>query len=92
MNQTLNGFPVKRMKLSELTKAPWNPRKISDEQKTALKRSISEFGTVEPIVFNQTTGNIVGGHQRLDTLLALGESETDESNGEIIIILKKKKK
>lgn len=73
----LNGFPIERKKLAELTKAPYNPRKITPEQAKALQRSLTEFGTVEPIIWNKQTGHIVGGHQRLDALQALGETETD---------------
>lgn len=73
----VNGFPVKRVKLSELSKAPYNPRKITPEQANALRRSLNEFGNVEPIVWNKQTGHIVGGHQRIDALKALGETETD---------------
>jgi ParB-like chromosome segregation protein Spo0J len=75
--QLLNGFPVERRKLADLCKAPWNPRRMPTDQAEALKRSVQEFGTVEPIVVNKTTGNIVGGHMRLDALQALGETETD---------------
>jgi len=73
----LNGFPIERKKLTELTKAPYNPRKITPEQATSLQRSLTEFGTVEPIIWNKQTGHIVGGHQRLDALQALGETDTD---------------
>lgn len=73
----LNGFPIERKKLTELTKAPYNPRKITPEQASSLQRSLTEFGTVEPIIWNKQTGHIVGGHQRLDALQALGETETD---------------
>lgn len=73
----LNGFPIQRKKLTELTKAPYNPRKITPEQAKALQRSLTEFGTVEPIIWNKQTGHIVGGHQRLDALQSLGETETD---------------
>lgn len=74
---TLNGFPVERRRLDELVKAPWNPRRISDDQKTALQRSLGEFGVVEPIVWNEVTGHIVAGHQRLDAMMANGQTETD---------------
>lgn len=74
---TLNGFPVERRRLDELVKAPWNPRRISDEQAQALKRSLAEFGVVEPIVYNEVTGHVVAGHQRLDALVANGQTETD---------------
>ena len=45
--------------------APYNPRKISDHDLEALRRSLRFFGTVEPIVVNQRSGHIVGGHQRV---------------------------
>ncbi len=40
-----------------------------------LARSIETFGYVEPIVWNRTTGNIVGGHQRLKVLVQNGYTE-----------------
>ncbi len=73
----MNGLKVEHRKLAELTPAPWNPRRISDHDVAALKRSLSEFGTVEPILVNEVTGHVVGGHQRLVALLANGETETD---------------
>lgn len=73
----MNGFPVRRMAISELVKAPYNPRHISDEQRAALKKSVESFGLVEPIVWNQQTRNVVGGHQRIDSLVALDIAETD---------------
>jgi hypothetical protein len=45
--------------------APYNPRKISAHDLEALERSMRFFGVVEPIVVNQRTGRIVGGHQRV---------------------------
>lgn len=49
---------------------PWdnNPRKMSKEQMDALERSITEFGYIEPIVWNEKSGKVVGGHQRLEVL------------------------
>lgn len=37
-----------------------------------LRKSIETFGDVEPIVWNHRTGNVVGGHQRLQVLKDLG--------------------
>ena len=45
-----------------------NPRKISDQDLEALKRSMKEFGDLGGIIFNLTTGHVVGGHQRLKNL------------------------
>jgi len=68
---------IQNMKVSDLKYAPYNPRKIDDKELAKLKRSISEFGYVEPIVWNQRTGFVVGGNQRLKALRELGIEEVD---------------
>lgn len=63
------------MPLDKLKPAAYNPRvELTEdmEEYQALKKSIEEFGDVEPIVWNQRTGNIIGGHQRYNVLKALG--------------------
>lgn len=73
---------IRKMKLSELTPAEYNPRvelKPGDQEWEALDESIDNFGYVEPIVWNERTGNIVGGHQRLTVEAALGHEEVDVS-------------
>ena len=45
--------------------AAYNPRKISDHDLDALRRSLRFFGAVEPVVVNTRTDRIVGGHQRV---------------------------
>ena len=52
--------------------APYNPRKISDHDLDALRRSLRFFGTVEPVVVNRRSGHIVGGHQRVKAAEAEG--------------------
>jgi DNA modification methylase len=44
-----------------------------------VRRSLDEFGCVEPLVWNRRTGNLVGGHQRLKVLLAQGQTEVEVS-------------
>lgn len=66
---------VRRMMRGELLGAPYNPRRISPVAAQALKRNIREVGLLGPaIVWNETTGNVVSGHQRLAQLDALSES------------------
>ena len=65
-------FQMVRKTVSELTPAPYNPRVMSSESKTALRESVLAFGLVEPIVWNRQTGHVVGGHQRLDVLVEAG--------------------
>lgn len=71
-----------KMQLKELRPAEYNPRKEvepGDPVYESLKNSIQTFGNVEPIVWNQTTGNVVGGHKRLQILLDLGIEESEVS-------------
>ena len=67
-------------KIKDLTPASYNPRKDlkpGDKEYEKLKRSIDEFGFVEPIIWNKQTGNVVGGHQRLKILKAQGIDEIE---------------
>ena len=73
---------IVKMKLSELNPAEYNPRKAlrpGDPAYEKLKASILSFGNVEPIVWNRSTGNVIGGHQRLRILLDLGVEESEVS-------------
>ena len=57
------------MMRSEIHPAPYNPRKIDEEGKRLLKRSIKNFGVLGGIVVNKQTGNtITGGHQKVFVL------------------------
>ena len=62
---------VEKVAISKLNPAKYNPRKNlkpGDTEYEKLKRSMAEFGYVEPIIWNKRTGNIVGGHQRYKIL------------------------
>lgn len=63
------------VKLSSIKPMPGNPRTISDGVQAALEASLDRFGYVEPIVWNERTGHIVGGHQRYAILLEKGIKE-----------------
>lgn len=52
-------------KRSEVQIAPYNPRKISPQQKATLKRSIRKYGVVGGITVNKQTMTIVGGNQKV---------------------------
>lgn len=73
---------IERMPIGAVSPAVYNPRKDlrpGDPEFEKLRRSITEFGLVEPLVFNERTGRLVGGHQRLKVLRALGETEVNVS-------------
>ena len=65
---------------ADLLPADYNPRKDlkpGDAEYEKLKRSIEQFGYVEPVIWNRLTGRVVGGHQRLKVLMDMGMSEVD---------------
>lgn len=71
---------TRKMKIEKLNPATYNPRidlEPGDPDYEKLKQSISRFGHVQPIVWNELTGNVVGGHQSLKVLKDLGYVEVD---------------
>lgn len=60
--------------------AKYNPRKNlkpGDAEYEQLKRSIQEFGFVQPPIFNVRTQTLVGGHQRIKVFKELGGRDLD---------------
>ena len=71
---------IEKKNVSELLPAEYNPRKDlkpGDAEYEKLKRSIEQFGYVEPVIWNKTTGKVVGGHQRLKVLMDMGITEVE---------------
>lgn len=71
---------IRKIPVASLNPAAYNPRldlKPGDREYEKLRRSIEEFGYVEPVIWNERTGNVVGGHQRLKVMIDLGLSEID---------------
>jgi hypothetical protein len=62
---------MKLVETKTLKPAKYNPRDISEDAFEGLKNSIKEFGVVDPFIVNKTTGNLVGGHQRLKAVKEL---------------------
>lgn len=71
---------IKTLKAEQLKPADYNPRRDlqpEDAEYQKLRRSIEEFGYLEPIIWNERTGRVVGGHQRLKVLLEKGAEEIE---------------
>ena len=71
---------IEKKNAAELLPADYNPRKDlkpGDLEYEKLRRSIEQFGYVEPVIWNKATGRVVGGHQRLKVLMDLGHTEVD---------------
>lgn len=70
------------MPVSEIETADYNPRvalKPGDAEWTRLEAIIDEYGLVEPLVWNERTNRLVGGHQRLAILKHRGDETVDVS-------------
>lgn len=63
-------------KVKDLIPYDKNPRKITDEQKEQLTKSLKKFNLVEIPAIN-TDGKIIAGHQRVTILIALGRGKEE---------------
>ena len=71
-----------RIRIEKLKPAPYNPRiplQPGSPRYERLERSLREFDLVEPIVWNEQTGHVVSGHQRLEILKTQGAEDVDVS-------------
>lgn len=71
---------IEKKLIDTLLPADYNPRKdlkAGDPEYEKLKRSIEQFGYVEPVIWNKATERIVGGHQRVKVLRELGHETLD---------------
>jgi hypothetical protein len=71
-----------RRDISDLRPDPANPRTITQAASKALRASLKRFGLVQPVIVNERTGNVVGGHQRVAAARANGETEIDVAVGD----------
>lgn len=61
----LERFENKVINRKQIKNAPYNPRKISESARKNLRALIRTHKLLAPISWNETTGHIIGGHQRL---------------------------
>lgn len=74
---------IRIVPIDEINAAAYNPRvdlQPGNPEYEKLRRSIEKFGYVEPVVWNERTGNMVGGHQRYKIMVnELGHTELQVS-------------
>lgn len=69
---------IETKSIDDLIPAPYNPRKDlkpGDPEYEKLKKSITEFDYIDPVIWNERTGRVVGGHQRLKILREMGHKD-----------------
>jgi ParB-like chromosome segregation protein Spo0J len=75
-------FEIRVLPIGQLKPAPYNPRlvlKPTDRRYRKLAASLREFGLVEPLIWNELSGYVVGGHARLAILTEMGMTEVPVS-------------
>ena len=73
LNQYFQHSETVEILRSQITPAPYNPRTISEDSRKALRRGIKKYGVIGGMVWNETTTNLVSGHQKLRELDALNK-------------------
>jgi len=56
------------IKRSQVSFAPYNPRKKNPKVINELKKNFKKVGFLGGIIWNETSGNLVGGHKRVEAL------------------------
>jgi len=63
---------IDHVPIARLRPWPGNPRVMPAQEMESLKRSMAQWGLVEPIVVRRADRMVIGGHQRLEAARALG--------------------
>ena len=71
-------FEMQTINRQSIKNADYNPRFMGEKERKKLRNAIKENGLVSALTWNKRTGNLVGGHQRLEQLDALEKSNDYE--------------
>ena len=63
---------IEQVDVDSLKPASYNPRSIDAEEMASLKRSLKQFGFVDPAIIRKKDKMIIGGHQRVAAAKELG--------------------
>lgn len=63
---------IEQVDIDSLKPASYNPRSIDKEEMESLKRSLKQFGFVDPAIVRKKDKMIIGGHQRVAAAKELG--------------------
>lgn len=83
-------FDYREVPRSQIKQAPYNPNKMEEETFAALRKKVKDVGVVDTLIWNEKTGNLVGGHHRLKALDVL-EGNQDYLVGVAVVQLTPKR-
>lgn len=64
-------FQIETINRADIKNADYNPRIMDKDAKKRLREGLKAHGLVSTLTWNKRTGNLVGGHQRLEQLDSL---------------------
>lgn len=70
---------------SQINFANYNPRKITPEARKKLKANLKRVGILGGIVWNEETGNLVSGHQRVSVIDEVNKYNSDTNENDYLI-------
>lgn len=66
---------IKSVSIDSIKPAPYNPRRIDEDDFASLCDSVSRLGIIVPVIVNRKNGTIIAGHQRTKAAKAIGMGE-----------------
>jgi DNA modification methylase len=88
-----SGVWIKQLPIAILADARENPRTIKKAARKALDGMLDEFGLVDALQYNRRTGDLIGGHQRIDKLrrqgvthVAVAVLDLDETRARALLV------
>lgn len=69
----MRDLKVRQVNPRTLNAARYNPRRITPRELEKLRRSIREYGFVEPVLVRRADKTIIGGHQRVKAAILEGK-------------------
>lgn len=70
---------------SQINFANYNPRKITPEARKKLKANLKRVGILGGIVWNEVTGNLVSGHQRVSVIDEVNKYNSENNENDYLI-------
>lgn len=75
----------REIRRSDINFADYNPRKITQEARKSLKANLKRVGLLGGIVWNEVTGNLVSGHQRISVIDEVNKYNPDTKDNDYLI-------
>lgn len=80
-------FRMETVWRSAIQPHPKNPRTITESAKKKLKNKMADVGLLQPLIINERTGYLLGGHQRLASMDSLEKYKDGKNDYQIDVAI-----